>query len=110
MKSPESLKYFIKKIDALKKELYLIILFGSFVRGEPGPYSDIDLLIITKRQDRALHDEIVAIAEEAMALTDYEELLSPHVVPLDHYNRLRECRSDFYQTLCDEGRELWKAA
>ncbi len=112
MRTSKSLEHFIRAIDSLKvkESLYLVLLFGSYARGDERFDSDIDLLIVTKARDAELHDRIIDMVDDAMASTGYEELLSPHVIPLDHYRLLKERETDFYRLLCNEGRELWKAA
>ena len=49
-----------------------IILFGSFARGNAGPYSDIDLLVVEKR-----------VRKRRMEMVRLRDVLRPLNVPVD---------------------------
>ena len=105
-----ALRYFLNNISGFKDELYCVVLFGSLARNECRPDSDIDLLLVTKKYNSEIHNRLLEMAEKAMELADYEELLAPHVISLEHFEAIKEAKSDFYKIITVEGKELWKAA
>lgn len=109
MKQPKSIRPFVKGLDVLRTNIRLIILFGSAARNEWKKNSDIDLLIVVKRLSENVHDEILTMADKAMAATGYEELLAPHIISEKHFDIIKKNKTDFYDTISSEGRNLWKA-
>lgn len=63
-----------------------VILFGSVARGEDGDESDIDILIIVSSKDE-VEDFIADVAYSY--ITKYHEVVSPHLMTLEHYNRTK---------------------
>lgn len=52
-----------------------IILFGSYAKGTPKPWSDLDVCIVSKAFGKDYHDEMVRL----MQLTsDVDEMIEPH--------------------------------
>lgn len=110
MNYPKSLNNLLQKLSKLEEFLYLVVLFGSYARNEAKRHSDIDLLIVLKEYNEPLHHQIISLVDEAMAEADYDELLSPHIIDLNHYMKMKEYKTDLFQSITEEGDILWKAA
>lgn len=107
MNRPKSIQEFLKRISPYRDGLYLIELFGSCARGEHQPDSDIDLLVVLK--DQKLRGRMLDVVDSAMEAVDYKELLSPVIMNLKHYQKIKKLNSDFYYFLEKEGKTLWSA-
>ena len=59
-KANNYLKNIIKVLKPYENQLDSIILFGSHARGEPGPFSDVDLLIVFKKRDKEIFKKIIS--------------------------------------------------
>ena len=76
--------------DAFGDRLQGIVLYGAEARGEAGPDSDVDLLVILDRVPRYVEDLLVCI-EALYALSELiERRISAKPVPADEYERV-EC-------------------
>jgi len=62
-------------------------LFGSKVRGDSQKGSDIDVLVITSKEDRTLRREILKRA--ARFSLEYDVLLSPRVIGAERWRKMR---------------------
>lgn len=105
-KSAKSISEFLGQVRPLRKYLHLIELFGSYARGDQRESSDIDLLVVLK--DNKYRDQVLAAADSAMAAVGYQELLSPVIMDLKHYTKIKKLNSDFYYFINKEGKTLWK--
>lgn len=82
-----------------------IILFGSAARGETGPDSDVDVLVVmpegTRRRETAqyLHTQLFGIPFAVDILVTTPSLLEKH----------RENIGLIYRTILAEGKELYAA-
>ncbi len=54
----ESLREYLKEIEVKHPEVERVLLFGSFVRDECVPGSDIDLLVILKESEESFLERI----------------------------------------------------
>ena len=69
-------------IDAYRKilerngiKVEKIILFGSYAKGTPRPWSDLDICVVSKQFGKDPHDEMVKL----MHLTiDIDPMIEPH--------------------------------
>jgi predicted nucleotidyltransferase len=75
-------------------------LFGSKVRGEAGPDSDLDVLVLVNRPDYALKHAILWLAAEVSLACDV--LLSPRVIPPEAWQRMIEADTLFYRSVSAE--------
>lgn len=75
---------FAKSINS--DDIIQIILFGSVARGDDDEDSDIDILIITNHEDK-IHSKVAK--EVATIILDKEELISPHIMTEEHFNKIK---------------------
>jgi predicted nucleotidyltransferase len=73
-----------ERLDALEEKLplQLVVLFGSYAKGNYTVASDIDLLIVYKGQERK---DAYATIKKIFSIP----LLEPHVYSEDQYERLK---------------------
>jgi len=81
-------------------------VFGSKARGEAGPDSDLDILVLVRRSDYAVKHAILWLASEVSL--DFDVLLSPRVVPLMAWQQMAQADTLFYRTVRNEGISLTK--
>jgi len=72
-------KKIVKELSKIK-EVLVIIVYGSFARGDYGPRSDIDLFIITKKK---VKDKV----EDAILNIDIERHIQPTIRSLEELKR-----------------------
>ena len=81
----------------LGENLLSLRLFGSRARGEGTEESDLDVLVLVKKKDRALCRRIV---EESLEVDlAYEINLAPTILSADEYQRNREYGTPFYRNV-----------
>ncbi|MCD8149031.1 MAG: nucleotidyltransferase domain-containing protein [Clostridiales bacterium] len=83
--------------------LYKIILYGSYARGDYHDDSDIDVAALVKGSRQELQDDLKTVWERANDLElEYEILVSPTVIPVDEFERYK---SDlpYYKNIDNEG-------
>jgi len=76
-------------------------LFGSKARGQAGPDSDLDILILVARPDYDLKHAILWLAAEISLA--YDVLLSPRVVPSKAWQEMAQSETLFYRDIHAEG-------
>jgi predicted nucleotidyltransferase len=109
MKIPKSLKNFLDAIRLLKDKIYMVALFGSYARGDYDKDSDIDILVVSKSHDYKLRERIVELIEKSMEAVGYKEMLSPIIMDVQHFNKIKKSNTDLYYFLNKEGKILWQA-
>jgi len=77
------------------------ILFGSKARGDSGPDSDIDILIIVDEESWPLRNAISAIA--AQVSLEYDVLIGPRVIGQERWQRMGQERFSLYENIMREG-------
>ena len=77
-------EYVARLRQSLGSQLLGVWLFGSKARGDFGPDSDIDLLIVIPELDWSLWDEIRVIA--ARISLEYDVLLNTHILDQSHWD------------------------
>ncbi len=82
-------------------EIIEIYLFGSKARGDAGPESDVDLLVVTERDDWRLKDEIGRVATEILLAEGI--YLSIKVLGGALYQRLVALGAPFIKNVLREG-------
>jgi predicted nucleotidyltransferase len=80
----QALRAFVNQLQELfSQQVLQLALFGSKARGESGPDSDVDVLVIVDREDRSLRREIIDIASDLSL--EYDVLLSPRVIGIQRW-------------------------
>jgi len=79
-------------------------LFGSKARGEAGPDSDLDVLVLVRHADYSLKHAILWQAAEISLA--YDVLLSPRVIPPDAWQQMARADTLFFRTVRAEGIRL----
>ncbi len=92
-------------VRGIKKELgediLKVTLFGSKVRGDCGPDSDVDLILVLRVKDRKAEDKIFTILVDVELATG--AALSPIVYYRRRYERSKRLGSPFIKTVEAEG-------
>lgn len=86
-------------------EIETVIVFGSTVRGETdGAASDVDVLVVLS--DDANHDPIAETLREIAydVMLEYGPVVELHLMTDSEFERLRERRNPFVQSVVHEGR------
>jgi predicted nucleotidyltransferase len=87
--------------NLLGDNLLSLRLFGSRVRGEGTEESDLDVLVLVKRKDRALCRRIV---EESLDVDlAYWTNLAPTILSADEYRQNEEYGTPFYRNVERDG-------
>jgi len=73
----------------LGKRLLSFKAFGSRARGEARPSSDLDVLVLLDRYDRVTRKKILGLAEDVNEEFNWAILLSPLVMDVVEYERLK---------------------
>jgi predicted nucleotidyltransferase len=81
-----------------------VVLFGSKSRGDAGPDSDIDILVVLTDDDPYLRSSIRRLA--ARVSLEYDLLLSVRAVGHSQWNRLARYRFPIYQAIQSNGIDL----
>jgi predicted nucleotidyltransferase len=85
----------------LGENLISMRLFGSRARGEQTEESDIDVLVLVQKKDRALCRRII---EESLEVDlTYGINLSPTILSADEYRQNQEYGTPFYHNVEREG-------
>lgn len=88
----------------LGDNLLSLRLFGSRVRGEGTEESDLDILVLVKKKDRALCRRIV---EESLEVDlAFEINLAPTILSADEYRQNQDYGTPFYRNVESEGVSL----
>lgn len=82
-------KNLIKRyIKLLKKEgipVEKVILFGSYAKGNPKPWSDLDICVVSKKFGKDNYDETITLKQ---LTSDIDSMIEPHPYhPEDLKNR-----------------------
>ena len=101
---------FLDEIRKIKSELMdsglrKVILFGSRARGDNGPASDWDLLILTDTKQTFSIDFDKYAMPFVLCGIDFNESVGTHVYSIDEWETYRG-NSLFYHNVTNEGIEL----
>ncbi len=89
-----------------KLQVLQVVLFGSAARGDRGEDSDVDLLILMLSEDWRDYEPIRDLA--AGLSTQYDIFLSPKVMGIRHFQRVKRVQPLFYQNIRKDGVELFR--
>lgn len=101
-----------RALKALVQRLYArhgdqvqsVILFGSKSRGDAGPNSDIDVLVVLTSDDPHLRSSVRRLA--ARVSLEYDLLLSVRAIGRLQWDRLARYRFPIYQAIQSDGIDL----
>ncbi len=82
-----------------------IILFGSYVRGQVTPDSDLDVLVVT---DDCVTDPRAESVRLRDALDNIDMPMDILVVPETQFNRLRDTPGLIYREICEQGKVAYE--
>jgi len=92
----------------VKQSIADVVLFGSYARGNFHADSDIDVLVILKKDDIKIKDQINAISDDAMEAEGYEDLLSVIIMTESQWEQAKKLSTPFYNSIINEGISIWK--
>ena len=87
--------------DSFSDLLDQIIIYGSKARGEAGPESDIDVLVILRKGDKATKAKVRQIGH-LLAVTS-EAVPSIMIYTLEEWSARKEGGSPFYRAVTRDG-------
>ncbi|MBI4770923.1 MAG: nucleotidyltransferase domain-containing protein [Chloroflexi bacterium] len=88
------------------EQVRYVALFGSKARGDFGPDSDLDLLVVIESDDWQTRDAVRTPVFDANI--DHGVYLSPRVIGLERFRTLPERRPAFFRSLQRDALELWR--
>jgi len=94
----------------LRSDLWLLVLYGSYARGEAQPDSDVDLFVVMRQASETVYEKVRQVAYSVMWETDFAYVFSMYLTDVYHYQTLEQHGSSFLRNIQREGRVLWKAA
>jgi len=86
-------------------EVVSVRLFGSRARGEGGPESDLDVLVVVRSEDWFAQRKVGEVALQPML--DHSVVISTLIVGQKHYRKLARFHTPLYENVRDEGVNLW---
>ena len=102
----EALDEFVRRLRAkYADQVMLVRLFGSKARGDFEPESDVDVLVVVKSNDWRFSDDVTV--EVCDPNLEHNVVISPMVIGIDDYERMRGYRAPFYQEVQRDGVDLW---
>jgi predicted nucleotidyltransferase len=105
----KALETFVKQlIDELEPEIADVRIFGSKARGDAGPESDLDILVLVRDAAYTLKHRILWMAAEISL--EYDLLLSPRIIPPDAWGEMAEAETLFFREIQSDSVPLLSAA
>ena len=89
---------------ALGPALKRVLLFGSYARGEAGPDSDIDVLVVVDGNG-SLREHVIDVAADVSL--KYSVVLAPLIRTASAWRRLEAIQAPITQSIAREGIVLW---
>jgi len=91
---------------SLESEVVDVQLFGSKARGDATPESDVDVLVVVRRDEPKLIDALYDLLLDACL--SHNVYISLKVFSEAEYERLNHPRTPFMQNVAREGVALWR--
>ena len=99
--------YVTRAVRLYPDEILSITLYGSQARGNAKTESDIDVLVVVRRDAPALRQALTDLAWQVQF--EYGVVISDIIRSIEQFNRMRANRFPFYQNIEREGVLLWKS-
>ena len=99
--------YVTRAVRLYPDEILSITLYGSQARGDAKTESDIDVLVVVRRDAPALRQALTDLAWQVQF--EYGVVISDIIRSIEQFNRMRANRFPFYQNIEREGVLLWKS-
>ena len=93
----------------LGSDLWLLLLYGSYARGEAQPDSDVDLFVVLRQASEAAYEKVRQVAYKVMWEANFAYVFSLYLTDMDYYQMLEQRGSSFLRNVHMEGKVLWKA-
>ena len=93
-------------VEKFSTEVRFIALFGSKARGDFGPHSDVDLLIITDSDDWRIRQQVRDPVYDADF--EFDTFTSAWAIGWDRFQTLPLRRPGLFANLCRDAIELWR--
>ncbi len=101
-KEEKIVRKFVQQLKhSLDDKIVLLELFGSKVRGDSSPDSDIDILLVVREKTPELRDMVFNILFDLDPY--YEFKISPIIYSAFEYKRNEELESTFVENIKKEG-------
>ena len=94
-----------KVVSRHNEDIIKIILFGSRARGVFRPDSDYDILIVLRKANREITDDIYDLVTDFML--DYGVDISLKIYREEKYQSMAAVSTPFFRSVMKTGRELW---
>jgi predicted nucleotidyltransferase len=96
-----ALDSFVRQLlDELESEIVDVRLFGSKARGDAGPESDVDVLVLVHDPAYSIKHRILWMAAESSL--EHGVLLSPRIIPPAAWEEMEQADTLFYRTIRTE--------
>ena len=99
--------YVARAVRLYPDDILSITLYGSQARGDAKTESDIDVLVVVRRDSSALREALTDVAWQVQF--EYGVVISDIVRSIEQFNRMRANRFPFYENIEREGVLLWRA-
>jgi predicted nucleotidyltransferase len=101
----QAIRAFVHQVhERFPGEILSIALFGSKARGDSGPGSDIDILIIVGQESWPLREEISTLA--ARVSLEYAVLIGPRVIGQERWECMQRDGFSLYENIMVEAISL----
>ena len=98
----EAVKAFVKAVKAgFPGHIIRIALFGSKARGEDNAESDIDVMVVVRREDWRVSNSISTLA--ARLSLEWDVLLGPIVIGQERWERMGREKFSLYRNVLRDG-------
>jgi len=87
--------------------LGLLILYGSYARGEAQLDSDVDLFVVLRQASEAAYEKVRQVAYQVMWEADFAYIFSLYLTDMDYYQMLEQRGSSFLRNVQREGKVLY---
>lgn len=81
-----------------------VILFGSKARGDSGPDSDLDVLVVIDHYDAQI-DDVVTMTASRISL-EFDTLINTHLVAADRWAKMQKWEATLWQEVQRDGVSL----